>query len=108
MKLEFWITVCLGGGDGGDITVNVDVTEEEYELLVQCSREEDEIDMYAGLENLCERIREAAADEVDSCNAEFGIEEDYSDADYAIQMPDCIWQAAHADEDEDEDEEDFE
>ena len=100
MELTFWVTVCLGRGDGGDITVDVDVTDEEYALLVQCSREEEEIDGYDGLEDLCERIKEAAADEVDSCNAEFGIEEDYSDAGFMIQMPDVIWEAAHEDDDD--------
>lgn len=104
MELEFWVTVCMGRGDGGDITVEVEVTDEEYEMLVQCSREEDEIEEYTGLEALCDRIRDEAAEQVECSNIEFGIEEDYSDAKYVIQMPDCIWEVAHNEEDETEEE----
>ena len=33
MKLEFWATICLGHGDGGDVAVKVDASDEWYELL---------------------------------------------------------------------------
>ena len=33
MELEFWVTICLGHGDGGDVAVTLDVTDAEYELL---------------------------------------------------------------------------
>lgn len=32
MELEFWVTVCLGHGDGGDVTVSA-----EYDLLKRLS-----------------------------------------------------------------------
>ena len=41
MKLEFWVTICLGHGDGGDVAVEVDVSDKEYELLKQCCRDDD-------------------------------------------------------------------
>ena len=33
MKLEFWATICLGHGDGGDVAVKVVASDEQYELL---------------------------------------------------------------------------
>lgn len=50
-SLEFLVTICLGGGDGGDVCVDVDVTDEEFELLKECCREGSDIEGYDGLEN---------------------------------------------------------
>ena len=63
MKLEFWVTICLGHGDGGDVAVMLDVTDAEYELLKQCCRDDEEIEGYEGLEDLYERVVAAAKDE---------------------------------------------
>ena len=41
--LDFPVTVCLGRGDGGNVEVTVEVTDEEFELLKQCCREDGEI-----------------------------------------------------------------
>jgi hypothetical protein len=44
MKLEFWVTICLGHGDGGDVAVKVDVSKKEYALLKKCCEEYEDID----------------------------------------------------------------
>jgi hypothetical protein len=41
VELEFWVTICLGNGDGGDVAVTLDVTDDEYELLKQCCRDDE-------------------------------------------------------------------
>ena len=90
--LDFFVTLCLGGGDGGDVCVNVEVTEEEYELLKCCCRENEDINNYKGLRDLCQRIEEAARDENESCMMDFDMEEeiDYSSVSYMISIPEEI------------------
>ena len=106
MELEFPVMICLGGGDGGEVSVCVEVTDEEYELLIQCCREDAEIDGYDGLESLYDRIAEAARDEDECCSSD-DEEEDtyYDDAYYMISFPDEICIAAESDTEEDEESE---
>ena len=94
MELDFIVTICLGHGDGGDIIVTVDVTEEEYALLVECCREDDEISSYEGLEDLYDRIVEEAKDESQSCQPEDEDEIDYDDACYRVDFPDQVYEDA--------------
>ena len=91
MELEFWVTICLGHGDGGDVAVTLDVTDAEYELLLQCCREYEEIDSFEGLERLYERIVAAAKDEGECCEPEDEDDIDYDDASYTVAIPDVIY-----------------
>ena len=84
MELEFWVTICLGHGDGGD------VARKEYELLKQCCRDEEDIECYEGLEDLYERVVAAAKDESECCEPEDGEDIDYDDASYTVTIPDKI------------------
>ena len=106
MYIEFTVTVCLGRGDGGDVCVDVSVSDEEYELLLQCCREDRDIGSYDGLSDLCRRIEEAAQSENESCMYEFGYDEeiDYSTASYMISMPDEIIRAVEEEEEDEEEE----
>ncbi len=91
MELEFWVTICLGHGDGGDVTVTIDVTDEEYELLKQCCREYEDIGSFEGLENLYERIVAAAKDESEYCEPDDEDDIDYDDASYTVAIPEVIY-----------------
>ncbi len=37
--MKFTVAVCLGHGDGGDVCVDVCVSDEEFALLKRCYRE---------------------------------------------------------------------
>ena len=104
IELEFCVTICLGHGDGGDVIVTVDVTEEEYDLLKDCCREDEEIESYEGLEALYERIIDAAIDESESCSPDDEDEINYDDVSYIVAMPDEIYNEVQSEEYEDEDE----
>ena len=91
MELEFWVTICLGHGDGGDVAVTVDVARKEYELLKQCCREDEDIDGFEGLEDLYERIVAAARDESEYCEPDDCEEIDYDEASYTVAIPDIIY-----------------
>ena len=91
MELEFWVTICLGHGDGGDVAVTLDVTEAEYELLKQCCRDDEEIEGYEGLEDLYERVVAAAEDESECCEPDNCEDIDYDDVSYTIAIPDEIY-----------------
>ena len=91
MELEFWVTICLGHGDGGDVAVTIDVTDAEYELLKQCCRDDEEIEGYEGLEDLYERVVATAKDESECCEPDDCEDIDYDDASYTIAIPDEIY-----------------
>lgn len=91
MELDFWVTICLGHGDGGDVAVTVDVSRKEYELLKQCCRDDEEIEDYEGLEDLYERIVTAAKDESECCEPDDCEDIDYDDASYIVAIPDKIY-----------------
>ena len=91
MELEFWVTICLGHGDGGDVTVTIDVTDEEYELLKQCCRDDEEIEGYEGLEDLYERVVAAAKDKSECCEPDDCEDIDYDEAYYTVAMPQVIY-----------------
>ncbi len=102
--LEFDVTVCLGGGDGGDVSVSVAVTEEEYELLKQCCREGDDLDCYESLEDLCSRVRDAAENENEYCMDNYSDSDeeiDYGTVSFMISMPRRIQDEVDAEEEED-------
>lgn len=88
MELEFWVTICLGHGDGGDVAVILDVSNAEYERLKQCCRDDEEIEGYEGLENLYERVVAAARDESECCEPDDCEDIDYDDVSYTIAIPD--------------------
>ena len=89
-ELEFWVTICLGNGDGGDVAVTLDVTDAEYELLKQCCREDEDIDGFEGLEDLYERIVATARDESECCEPDDCEDMSYDDASYIVAIPDKI------------------
>ena len=91
MELEFWVTIYLGNGDGGDVAVTLGATDDEYELLKQCCRDDEEIEGYEGLEDLYERIVAAARDESECCEPDDCEEIDYDEASYTVAIPDIIY-----------------
>lgn len=91
MELEFWVTICLGHGDGGDVAITLNVTDVEYELLKQCCRDDEEIEGYEGLEDLYERVVAAAWDESECCEPDDCEDIDYDDASYTVAIPDVIY-----------------
>jgi hypothetical protein len=91
-KLEFTVTICLGHGDGGDICVEVEVTNKEYKLLKKCCAEGDDIDFFEGLEDLYNRIIAEARAESEFFDPE-DCDIDYDNADYGVEMPDEIYDA---------------
>lgn len=86
-ELEFHVTVCLGRGDGGDVCVSVPVSDEEYELLKQCCREDCEPCDCEGLEDLCSRVEEAAIDEAMSIADEYDQDVDCDSASCSFGVP---------------------
>ena len=108
---SFDVTICLGGGDGGDVSVDVEVSEEEYELLKQCCRDYDDIDSYAGLEDLCQRIIAEAQAENDFRMENYSDSDeeiDYGSVSYMIGMPSEIQDEIDEEEEEEEEDEDEE
>lgn len=95
--LEFTVTICLGHGDGGDICVDVEVTNKEYKLLKECCREGEEIESFEGLEDLYKRVIAEARDESESCDPE-DCDIDYDDADYGVEIPYEIYEAVENEE----------
>lgn len=94
MELEFSVSISLGPHRSGDVTAEVEVSEEEYEALKQCCREEDEICDYPELENLYERIIAQVKEDDGIWECEDSDEElDPEDAEFAIQMPDDFYDA---------------
>lgn len=81
--MEFMVTICLGGGDGGDVCVDVALKGNEYETLGECVRSGCDIEGYPGLGALCGRIEEAAMAERDYSAGE---ETDYSSATFIIRL----------------------
>ena len=98
MELEFWVTICLGHGDGGDVAVTLDVTDAEYELLKQCCRDDEEIEGYEGLEDLYDRVVVAARDERESCKPDDCEAIDYDDASYTVAIRDVIYNEVQEEE----------
>lgn len=90
MELEFWVTIYFGHGDGGDVVVTIDVSNEEYELLKQCCRDDEEVEGYKGLEALYDRVVVAAKDESESCKPDDCEDIDYDDVSYIVAIPDII------------------
>ena len=96
-ELDFLVTICLGYGDGGDVIVTTEVSEEEYELLKQCCLEDSEIEEFEGLEALYERVVEAAKDESECCEPDDEEDIEYDDAYYTVAIPDEIYDAVKVD-----------
>lgn len=90
---EYWfpVTACLGRGDGGEISVSVPVTDDEYEALKDCYREDEEIEQNESLAGLIRRIERAAFIKCENINDSYGdTEEDYSSASFMIGFPDEV------------------
>ena len=99
MELEFWVTICLGHGDGGDVAVTLDVSDAEYELLKQCCRDDEEVEGYKGLGDLYDHVVVAAKDESESCKPDDCEDIDYDDASYSVAIPDVIYNEVNAETD---------
>ena len=93
--LEFTVTICLGGGDGGDVCVDVEVTNKEYKLLKECCREGEEIESFDGLEELYKRVVAEARGESEFCDPD-DSDIDYDDASYIVEMPYEIYEAVES------------
>lgn len=93
-EISFWVGVCLGRGDSGDVMVDIDVSEDEYNALLDCCRNEGEIDECKKLSFLRSRIVAAAETEAASYDEESAIDY-HTDVWYVVQMPDEIREAAH-------------
>ena len=100
--MKFVVTECLGYGDGGDIEVEVDVTEEEIEEMKQLVRDNEE-EFFDSIEGLYERIKQACRDEDPIWeDDEDSEEEDYDDTYYRVEIPQEIYDAVEAEPEEDE------
>ena len=99
-EFEFCVSICFGNGDGGEVYIDETVTEEEYELLIQGCHEAEDIRDIDGLEDLYDRLVEAAI-EIDEDNYDEDV--DYDDASYIVYIPGAIYDEADDDLDEDED-----
>lgn len=71
MKLDFPVTICLGGGDGGDVSVIIDVNEEEFDLLVKNCSEGIDLADSDELADLYYQILDMATDEDEVDEAAF-------------------------------------
>lgn len=93
-NITFWVGVCLCRGDGGDVMVDIKVTDEEYETILECCRNEEDIDECKKLSALRSRIVAAAETEAASCDEDSDIDY-HTDVWYVVQMPDEIREASH-------------
>lgn len=93
-EISFWVGVCLGRGDGGNVMVDIEITDDEYEALVQCSRDDEDIDGCEAIFDLRARIV-AAAETAAASYDEYSDIDYHTDVWYVVQMPDEIWEAAH-------------
>lgn len=87
VDVEFDVIISLGKGDGGDVSIIVPVTIEELKLMTRCAIENVELSGCDELEDLIERVMEAALWENDSIASELDIDEDFSNADCFISNP---------------------
>ncbi len=85
MKLTFEVAVCLGLGDGGNIFVEADVTEKEFERLKKCYANDEDFEDYPGLKRLYKRICRDAIDE--SISYDLDGKADHTDASCIVYMP---------------------
>ena len=106
-EVEFTVTLCCGHGDGGDICITVEVTDEEYELMKQCWRDGEDICDCMELEDLVERIEAEAKGEDSACSVGLRDDEDedddydiYDDISCMVSMPDEICNLVDEEENE--------
>ena len=93
-ELSFWVGVCLGRGDSGNVLVDIEVSDTEYDTLIECCRSDEDVDEYEPLRELRKRIVSAAINEASSCDE--GSDIDYNtDVWYVVQMPEEIWNIVH-------------
>ena len=94
--MRFYVTLRLSYGDGDDVCVDVDVTENEFRRLKQCYRDDNNIGDCWGLKNLTRRIKRAALKESKSGMTDFisGKRTYYSNVSYMIDIPDEVIEAA--------------
>lgn len=104
--LEFNVTICMGGGDGGETCVEVEVTDEEYEILKECCREDGDISDYEELDDLYQRIIGDSEDESKAEDPNYidGDEDDedyydpYECASYIVYLPNEVYAAVEAED----------
>ncbi len=119
--MEFYVTVYWGRRNVGSTFVDVAVDDPEYELLMQCCRENIGIDECRSLETVYLEITEQARAEIKKEPA-FREEDDDGELVFEIELPDEIADAVEAedegtgsaeeeqsafDPDEDEDDDDW-
>lgn len=88
MVLKFRVSVCLGGGDGGDVVVSECVTEKQLEKLKICRENDYDFGDYPGLKRLYSSICRSAIEEARS----YDYENDalYDNASCIVYFPDGI------------------
>jgi hypothetical protein len=94
MELEFNVQVTADNGDECFVTVTETVSDEEFELLMQCYLDDEDLDAFDGLEDLYERICSAARDEcvgMEDCDDEDAC---FDDAECDVTMPDEVIEEA--------------
>lgn len=88
MILKFRVSVCLGGGDGGDVIVSEHVTEKQLEKLKICKENDYDFGNYYGLKMLYSSICRSAIEEAKSYDYENA--KLYSGATCIVSFPDGI------------------
>ena len=91
MEVEFYVTISLDGMGSGDVCSTIEVSDEEYEAIRECCLEDDELQEFPGLEDLCDRIIEDVKENSDVWVSEDGEDLDPEDAEFYIQLPDEIY-----------------
>lgn len=97
MNMKFIVTQCLGGGDGGDVEVEVEVTEEDIEAMKDLVREQDGDGDY--FPDYCEALYEKIKSEAAFSEDGEEYDEEADDTYYRVTVPQEIFDAV---EEEDE------
>ena len=86
--MEFNVTLYFDeSADERDVSVAIDISYNEYDLLKDCFREDEYITEYHGLKDLCKRTEEAALHEINSSEEEPDFRKE---TDYYIDIPEEI------------------
>lgn len=88
MYLNFTVTVCLGGGDGGDVIIKEYVTDKEFERMKKCYAADDDFADYPGLKRLYKRVCRDAIDKSIAYDTDGTA--DHTDASCIVRFPDEV------------------